>query len=837
MCKKVLSLLLALCLLLAPISLKAQAETLAPPEPPSREFTLENLWGANTALAYSAGRPWKDGAFSNGVYQGYYAQLNHTQQVIYDRLAEGFSHPTKTVSFSLPADVAPYFPDEKDNWSNMQAWMDENFFAVWTLVYNDHPEISWMLGANEVTWADWVWDYDQEGNVLGATVTGISATVTHPWYTNEIYENPQLLTQAVEEAVASIGQPKASRAMTVRAIHDYVCNRITYQVRKEEVVGSNGKISTVYYDQLAFSGLTYPYEAVCSGYTMAFKLLCDQYGIPCVRMVGHTDGGSLEGHAWNYVLLEDGKWYAVDTTWDDDPLRYNYFLLGSDTTTIRGMPFYQDHVLEYGDAGTAPELNPSAYPYVEAELSLSSQVTYGEAVSVQAENIQDRLGRPVLEGEVQLCALGSGELLATAAISDGRAALTYDTTAKALPAGEHTLLVRCAGGDFDGAVLGSFSLTLSPAPVTARLDAGSPLTAKDFDGSAAFSGLPLVLEGVRPEDADIVTATAAGTADNAQAGERLFTGETITMDGLGGSFYQVSGPVTGTVTIRKILPELAVRAFPPVQNQGEQVSLIVRMRNTPGGFPSREEIELLGPDGVPLELAESDTPGVYKAAYTLPASLKGGEALAFTAAVAGADNYLDTAHQDCVPAGVTVSSRRAAFEDVTSEAWYSGAVSFVYNCGLMSGISSTRFAPKENTSRGMVATILYQMAGSPAVNSESSFTDVPAGAWYEKGVAWAAGEGVVSGYGGGRFGPNEPITREQFAQMLYKFADSPEPGEESLDFVDAGSISSYAYKAVNWAVNQRIIGGKSGKRLDPKGKTTRAETAQMLLKYYEKMDG
>ena len=73
--------------------------------------------------------------------------------------------------------------------------------------------------------------------------------------------------------------------------------------------------------------------------------------------------------------------------------------------------------------------------------------------------------------------------------------------------------------------------------------------------------------------------------------------------------------------------------------------------------------------------------------------------------------------------------------------------------------------------------------------------------------------------------------------MLYKFADSPEPGEESLDFVDAGSISSYAHKAVNWAVNQGIIGGKSGKRLDPKGKTTRAETAQMLLKYYEKMDG
>lgn len=836
MYKKVLSILLALCLLLVPLPLTAHAATLTPPAPPSYTFT--GFEDADTIRPYSAWQPWQDGTFSNGVYQGYYAQLTHTQQVIYDLLVEAFSQPAKTVHLRFPEDIVPFFPMEDGEWATVQAWMDENLHTPWSLVINDHPEISWMLGTYQTAWADWVWRSDPEGGASGAAVTGLDITVTYPWYTDEIFENPQLLTQAVEEAVASIGQPRASRAVTVKAIHDYVCNRITYQIRTAEVAGPDGTVRTVYYDQMAFSGLTYPYEAVCSGYTMAFKLLCDQYGIPCLRIVGGTEEGSDQDHAWNYVQLEDGRWYAVDTTWDDDPLRYDYFLLGSDTITPRGMPFSQDHVLSYEYIGTAPDLNPSAYPYVEAQMRPgSSQAVYGDTVTVRAESIQDRLGRPVLDGRAELYADGLEGPLASAPIYDGRADLTYDTKAKALPVGEHTLFVRCADNDYEGGILGSFPLTLDPAPLTAQLDAASPLTAKDFDGSAGFPALPLILEGVLPEDAGQVTATAAGSADSAQAGQRLFTAETVTMGGARSGFYQVSNPVTGQVTIDKIAPELTVKAFPAIQNQGKTVTLTVRMENAPGGFPSGEQIELAGPDGAPLPLTESQTPGVYTAAYTLPLSLEAGETLAFTAAVAGADNYLDSAHEDCAPAGVTVSSRQASFVDTDSSAWYSDAVSFVYNCGLMSGVSGGRFAPGATASRGMVATILYQMAGSPPVSGGSPFSDVPAGAWYEKSTAWAAGEGVVSGYGGGRFGPGNPVTREQFALMLYKFAGSPDPGEERLDYADAGSISGYARQALSWAVNHGIISGKGGNRLDPKGTATRAQLAQMILRYFEKIAG
>ena len=836
MYKKLLSLLLALCLVLAPAPMSAWAQAPEPPQPPSRELTLEDLSGSGLARFRSAGRPWQDGSFSGGVYQGYYAQLSHTQQVVYELLAQAFAQPVRTAHISFPAEVAPYFPDQGDDWANMQDWMDENFHTPWALVIQDHPEINWTLGSYETQWADWVWEYDQSGQIAGGTVTGLDVTVTNPWCTDEIFENPQLLTQALREAKDAIGQPRASRAMTAKAIHDYVCGRITYQVRTAVVTGSNGRTETVYYDQLAFSGLTYPYQAVCAGYTMAFKLLCDQYGIPCVSVVGCAGEGSGINHAWNYVQLEDNRWYAVDTTWDDDPLSYGYFLIGSDTVTYLEMPFSQDHVLVYEYIDTAPDLNPSAYPYVEAELWPSSaQAVYGESVALTAEDIRDRLGRPLLEGTAALYAQDSGQLLAAAPISGGRAELVYDTADKALPAGEHSLFVRCEGGEYEGAVLGSFSLDLDPAPLTARLDTESPLTAKDFDGSAGFSGLPLILEGVRPEDEGLVTARADGNADSFQAGERVFASSAIAMDGPSGGFYQVAGQVSGPVTIRKIRPGLSVSAFPAIQDPGKKVSLTVRLENGPGGFPDPGQIELLGPEGVPLGLAES-APGVYKAEYTLPLSLEGGESLSFTAAVTGADNYLDASHADCAPAGVTAASRRASFVDTDSGAWYRDAVSFVYNYGLMSGVSETRFGPDATTSRGMIATILYQMAGSPAVGGGSPFSDVPGGKWYAKGVAWAASEGIVSGYGGGRFGPGDPITREQFALMLYKFAGSPEPGQQGLDFADAGSVSGYARKAMSWAAERGIISGKEGKRLDPKGRATRAQAAQMIMRYYEKTD-
>lgn len=171
------------------------------------------------------------------------------------------------------------------------------------------------------------------------------------------------------------------------------------------------------------------------------------------------------------------------------------------------------------------------------------------------------------------------------------------------------------------------------------------------------------------------------------------------------------------------------------------------------------------------------------------------------------------------------------FTDVKVGSWYYDAVAFVYENGLMQGTSATRFSPDSSLTRAMLAQILYNRAGKPTVKDKSAFTDVANDAWYADAVIWAYGEGIVSGVGGGKFAPDASITREQLAAMLYRAAGSPEVQETTLTFNDASKVSSYAKSAICWAVEEGIVTGKGGNRLDPTGTATRAEVAQMLARF------
>lgn len=171
------------------------------------------------------------------------------------------------------------------------------------------------------------------------------------------------------------------------------------------------------------------------------------------------------------------------------------------------------------------------------------------------------------------------------------------------------------------------------------------------------------------------------------------------------------------------------------------------------------------------------------------------------------------------------------FTDVKVGTWYYDAVAFVYENGLMQGTSATRFSPDSSLTRAMLAQILYNRAGKPTVKDKSAFTDVANDAWYADAVIWAYGEGIVSGVGGGKFAPDASITREQLAAMLYRAAGSPEVQETTLTFNDASKVSSYAKSAICWAVEEGIVTGKGGSRLDPTGTATRAEVAQMLARF------
>ena len=180
------------------------------------------------------------------------------------------------------------------------------------------------------------------------------------------------------------------------------------------------------------------------------------------------------------------------------------------------------------------------------------------------------------------------------------------------------------------------------------------------------------------------------------------------------------------------------------------------------------------------------------------------------------------------------------FTDIADNAWYADAVRYVYKHGLMAGTSATTFAPDVTTSRSMIATILWRMAGSPVVNYAMTYTDVAQGQWYSEAVRWATSEGIVGGYGNGLFGTNDPITREQFAAMLYRFAQEQgyevSIGENTniLSYTDVADLSEYAISAMQWAVGAGIINGTGdGSTLSPQGQATRAQAAVMLMRFCE----
>ena len=190
---------------------------------------------------------------------------------------------------------------------------------------------------------------------------------------------------------------------------------------------------------------------------------------------------------------------------------------------------------------------------------------------------------------------------------------------------------------------------------------------------------------------------------------------------------------------------------------------------------------------------------------------------------------------------IVVEPEPLPFTDVSENAWYSEAVRYVYAHGLMEGTSATAFSPDATTSRSMIAAILWRMAGSPVVNYAMDYTDVAQGQWYSEAIRWAANEGIVGGYGNGLFGTNDPITREQFAVMLYRYAQEQgydvSVGENTniLSYTDAADLAEYAIPAMQWAVGAGLITGTGdGSTLTPQGQATRAQAAVMLMRFCEK---
>ena len=181
------------------------------------------------------------------------------------------------------------------------------------------------------------------------------------------------------------------------------------------------------------------------------------------------------------------------------------------------------------------------------------------------------------------------------------------------------------------------------------------------------------------------------------------------------------------------------------------------------------------------------------------------------------------------------------FTDVSESDWFFNDVKFVYQNGLMNGTSATTFSPEGTTSRGMIVTILWRMAGSPDMEDKIwgyPFADVDATAYYGTAVYWARLNGIAGGYDDATFGPNAPINREQMAVMMYRYAqymgyDTTQGGMAIREYADYGQVSSYALEAMDWANATGIVTGTSESTLSPQGQATRAQAAAMFTRFCE----
>ena len=174
------------------------------------------------------------------------------------------------------------------------------------------------------------------------------------------------------------------------------------------------------------------------------------------------------------------------------------------------------------------------------------------------------------------------------------------------------------------------------------------------------------------------------------------------------------------------------------------------------------------------------------------------------------------------------------FTDLPVISWYKDGVSYALENGLMNGVGKREFDPDGNVTRAMFVTILYRAETSPSVEGKTNpFADVPAGQWYTDAVVWASNSGIVTGTSATAYSPDAPITREQIATILYRYSKA-EKAEQSLEaYPDAGTVSGYALDAMRWAVKNELLNGKDGK-LAPKENATRAQIATILMRYLKK---
>lgn len=317
-----------------------------------------------------------------------------------------------------------------------------------------------------------------------------------------------------------------------------------------------------------------------------------------------------------------------------------------------------------------------------------------------------------------------------------------------------------------------------------------------------------------------VTIAPAGAALTLDSGTLTGSGGQLTLqqpaalDGGSGGSDGSSGSDTYAVTV-----QAAVNGSVTVSRRSALRGATITITATPNGGFVTADVTVTGRSGEKLLLTEQ---GGGRYTFTMPAS----DVTVKAAFVSEGYKPEACSGDDTCPS--------RAFTDLDDGKWYHDAVNFVIGNNLMHGVGRGLFAPDDRMSRAMLCQILCDKAGRPAVSGESIFSDVAKGVWYTDAIIRANENAIAEGYGGGLYGPDDRITREQFAAIPWRYAGSPSSSHSLGHFTDAEQISGYAQTALAWANENSIVNGKGEGILDPQGNATRAEAAQMLMNFYSK---
>ncbi|MBR6770520.1 MAG: S-layer homology domain-containing protein, partial [Lachnospiraceae bacterium] len=428
----------------------------------------------------------------------------------------------------------------------------------------------------------------------------------------------------------------------------------------------------------------------------------------------------------------------------------------------------------------------------------------------------------------------------------------------------------------------------------------------EYQAKVSFTIVPLSLEGAavtlaeteynydgRVKEAEITSVLVGSstlTAENYTI-SYLKNGKAVTAPKEAGIYtvrIQGKGNYTGKLETELIIlpaqPKMMIRANPQTQSPGKNVAVSVTIAN-----PWNPQLQDTPKSTLTYQIG-SQKPQQFTDSFVIPKDTAANTTILITATTAATANYTageaelklvvgackhsdgtelrgekeatateagytgDTYCKSCgvklstgkdIPAKGTADKAKFPFTDVPQIAgnWKYESVYHVWEGGIMNGISGTTlFRPDHPLTRAMFATVLYRMAGSPAVTYSDRFTDVVDGEWYSKAIIWANEKKIVDGYTNGSYGINDNITREQIAKMLYLYGSLQGykvDGKAALDsFTDASDVSGWAVNFMRWAVDAQMITGKPNGdgsfRLDPKGEATRAECAKMLMMFRQK---